>query len=340
MKSAQQASLKKSTLSRTASALLMMVAAQLCFSLMLALIKAAQQLQLSRNQGSSLSASFGTWESVLFRCFPMALICLFVLLRRQAAGHSHPTLSPADLKWLLTRGVIGALSMACFFYGTLHIPLALASLFSNSSVFLIGILGHIFLSERLTRSRIVCALGGLAAVALILGTGHQSSNASSPLFPWEATSVAENGSTTDFLISFGSGILAAVAYFSVRKMKNIPSNTIILSLSLSGLGLALLSALLYAPLRIPQDPAVLALLCLSGIPAVIAQYLMTWSFQAAEAGYVALGQYSGPLFAALLGFVAFDETLNTVQWIGAGLAICFGILMPLMDARHRQSENH
>jgi S-adenosylmethionine uptake transporter len=214
--------------------------------------------------------------------------------------------------------------MACFFHGTLTIPLALSSLFANSSVFLIGLLGHVFLNERLTRTRVLFALGGLFGVTLVLGTGFMPSS--------EA-----RAASTDYFISFLSGVLSALAYFSVRKMKSVPSNTIILSLSASGVLLALLSSLFIAPLRVPDEPAVVALLCLSSLPAIAAQYLMTWSFQSGEAGFVALGQYSGPVFAALLGIVAFGEMLSSWQWFGACIAILFGVMMPLVDERTLQA---
>jgi drug/metabolite transporter (DMT)-like permease len=121
-------------------------------------------------------------------------------------------------------------------------------------------------------------------------------------------------------------------------MKKVPGNTIILSLSASGVLLALLVAAFVRPLRIPEDPAVVALLCLSSLPAIAAQYLMTWSFQTGEAGFVALGQYSGPVFAALLGVVAFGELLSPLQWLGAGIAIVFGVMMPLADDRTVQAQ--
>ncbi|MEN9827182.1 MAG: hypothetical protein RI953_2927 [Pseudomonadota bacterium] len=313
----------------------MMVGAHFCFSLMIAIIKAAQHLQQKRNLDAGLSSSFGTWESVLFRSLPMTFICLFVLLRRKSAGKNHPKLQPAEWQWLVTRGVIGAISMACFFYGTLHIPIAIASLFANSSVFLIGILGHVFLAERLTAKRVFFAVAGFAGVVLVLSTGflpnHQSLAA-------DAGPAGSAVNPIDFLIAFLSGVLSAVAYFSVRKMKSVPGNTIILSLSLSGVLLALFAGIFISPLRIPSDPTVLALLCLSGIPAIFAQYLMTWAFQTAEAGFVSLGQFTGPVFAALLGFVAFGESLSALQWLGAAVTICFGVMMPLFSEQNVQQK--
>lgn len=311
-----------------------MIAAHFCFSLMIVLIKAAQHIQTSRASTTQTSSLFGTWESVLFRSLPMCAICLFVLLRRRSVGHAHPKLERQDWIWLATRGLIGAASMACFFYGTLHIPIALASLFSNASVFFVGLLGHFFLSEKLTRTRVAFAIAGFAGVALVLGTGFMPTG---HILPNQQN---VNQRAYNFLIAFLSGFFSSIAYFSVRKMKRVPGNTIILSLSLSGVLLAFCSALFIEPLHIPSDPDVLALLCLSGIPAAIAQYLMTWSFQSAEASFVALGQYTGPVFAAALGAVAFGETLTHLQWFGVGVTICFGIMMPIVDERriHRKKK--
>ena len=308
-------------------ALFMMVGAHLCFSLMIFFIKAAKALHLEWAHSRNIPAdnTFGTWESVFFRCLPMTLICLLILMRRRAVGKPQPKLNSHDLRWLVTRGVVGAISMACFFHGTLTIPLALSSLFANSSVFLIGLLGHIFLQEKLTPARVFFALAGLCGVAMVLGTGIFSDEK-----PGQSSSL-------DYMISFLSGVLSALAYFSVRKMKSVPSNTIILSLSASGVVLALLSAAFFRPLQIPEDPRVIGLLCLSSLPAIVAQYLMTWSFQSGEAGFVALGQYSGPVFAALLGVVAFGEVLTPLQWSGAGVAILFGVMMPLVDERTFQA---
>lgn len=308
-----------------------MVGAHFCFSLMIAIIKAAQHLQLKRHIDANVSSNFGTWESVLFRSLPMTFICLFVLLRRRSTGKSHPRLTTGEWRWLITRGVIGAISMACFFYGTLHIPIAIASLFANSSVFLIGILGHIFLAERLTPKRVFFAVAGFAGIVLVLSTGFLPTSSATVGSSRGFSDFVSNSKASDFFIAFLSGILSAVAYFSVRKMKNVPGNTIILSLSLAGVLLALLVGIFISPLRIPSDPTVLALLCLSGIPAIFAQYLMTWAFQAAEAGFVSLGQFTGPVFAALLGFVAFGESLSALQWLGAGVTICFGVMMPLFS---------
>ena len=331
--------LRKKNIEKPVQALLMMVGAHFCFSIMIALIKAAQRLQTSKFPDLPASARFGTWESVLFRCLPMSLICLLVLLRRTAAGKKHPPLGLNEIRWLSTRGFIGAVSMACFFYGTLHIPIALASLFANSSVFMIGLLGHYFLSERMTAARAFFALAGFAGVTLVLGTGFLPVQG----LPALHNTTVEGGGmqrAVDYLVAFSSGILASVAYFSVRKLKHVSGNTIILSLSVSGVLLAVLSGLFYAPLHIPDDPAVLALLCLSGIPAVIAQYLMTWSFQSAEAGFVALGQYTGPVFAALLGLMAFDESLTGLQWLGAAITLCFGVMMPVADLRNRRTKGN
>lgn len=189
------------------------------------------------------------------------------------------------------------------------------------SVFLIGLLGHIFLNERMTFTRTLFALSGLLGVALTLSAGLLSNKG-------EATSTP-----IDYIISFLAGVLAAIAYFSVRKMPSIPGNTIILSLSASGALLALGNFLFVERMRIPESTTALLLLIASSLPAIVAQFFMTRAFKTGEAGFVALGQYSGPVFATVIGSVAFSEVLTPLQWLGALMAILFGVLLPLLDTR-------
>lgn len=303
-----------------ASALLLMVSAQFCFSIMTLLIKMASSIEIQHAQQRNLQPThFGTWESVFFRCFPMMLISAFLYFNRRRKGSAHPTLSSNNLRWLLVRGVLGATSMACFFHGALTIPLGLASFFVNSSVFLIGLLGHVFLQEKMTLARVLFALSGLSGVALILGSGL-------------GDGFAQSASTRfDYSIAFLSGVLAAFAYFSVRKMPSVPGNTIIFSLSACGVVLATLSFVIFEPIALPKSPAALTLLVASSLPAIVAQFLMTRAFKTGEAGFVALGQYSGPVFATLLGFFVFSEILSPLQCLGALIALLFGVLLPLMD---------
>jgi len=58
---------------------------------------------------------------------------------------------------------------------------------------------------------------------------------------------------------------------------------------------------------------------------------MTRAFKTGEAGFVALGQYSGPVFATLFGYYIFSEVLTSLQWLGALIALLFGVLLPLME---------
>ncbi len=303
-----------------ARALFLMVCAQFCFSVMTLLIKQAHKIETFHAQSlNQVRVHFGTWESVFFRCFPMMLMSVFLHQHRSKKGVLHPPITLHNVRWLLVRGIVGAASMACFFHGALNIPLGLASFFVNSSVFLIGLLGHAFLKERLTLQRTMFAVSGLAGVGLILGAGLDSTNA------------AANSSSLDYLISFISGILAAFAYFSVRKMPSIPGNTIIFSLSASGVALATGSFLIFEPLSLPKSGIALTLLLFSSVPAIVAQFLMTRAFKTGEAGFVALGQYSGPVFATLFGYSVFSEVLTPLQWLGALIALLFGVLLPLME---------
>lgn len=298
---------------RIVRAILLMVAAHFCFTLMMALIKQAHALETAAFPDAT---RFGTWEAVLFRSLPMTLVCAW-LLRGQPIAASFADLSPHTRRWLLVRGFVGASSMACLFYGSIHVPIAVASLFSNANVFFIGVLAHVFLSEKITKSRAVCTVLGFLGITLVLAEGLTPGG-------------QRVGDAIDYFITFSSGFLSAVAYFSVRKMKAVPATLIILSLAVAGLVLAGIGFVLQG-FHPPRDVSAFLVLALSSVPAIVGQFCMTWSFQSAQAGLVSTGQYAGPVFAAGFGALFFSERLTQLELIGAAIAIVFGVALPIAE---------
>ena len=305
---------------QTRNALLLMVAAHFCFTVMMVCIKLGSELE---QRAFPSQSGIGPWEAVVFRCLPMAIVCAVVVARERKKATAP--LPAGSYRWLLIRGFIGAVSMACLFYGSIHVPLAIVSLFSNSNVFFIGILAHVFLNERMTWTRALCTLFGFLGVALVLGDGLYRTSLN-------LNSVSNSRSSFDFFVAFLSGFFAAVAYFSVRKMKALSGSLIILSLALAGLVLAGVG-IAFEGFHWPQSQGALLLLAASSVPAILGQFLMTWSFQNAEAGLVSTGQYAGPVFAALFGVFLFAERLSGLEVAGAALALFFGVMLPLLGTR-------
>jgi len=295
-------------------ALVYMIAAHLCFTLMILLVKIGHSFDLAHGFDGT-----GTWETVFIRSLPMAIIFAFLAWQHHCEFRKNgqkSLLTPSNLQWLALRGIIGTISMFCYFYGTLHIPLAVTSLFANTNVFFIAVLAHFFLHERMTKRKVYFTLAGFMGIVLILAQNLMGSASSKTII--------------DYMITFMTGALAGVAYFSIRRMKMIPGSYIIASLAIFGV-LASLLGMSYFGVNFPDTPRSTSFIWLSALPAILGQWFMTKSFQAAEASYVALGQFTAPVFAALSAFLIFDERLNAVQILGMGMAITFGAALPLLS---------
>jgi drug/metabolite transporter (DMT)-like permease len=273
--------------------------------------------------------SFGALEAVFLRSLPMALLCLALLARDARLGRVPlGALTPRTTRWLISRGFVGASSMACLFYASLHIPLAMTSLLANTSVFFTGLLAHAFLGERLTPRRLLLVVCGFGSVALVL-LGSVESTAASPAFRREAWGYA---------MALLSGFLSSVAYFSVRKLKDVPSNSIILALAIAGLCIPWLGLLLPGGMVWPRTPTGWTLLLLSSLPAMAGQICMTSALRQGPAGFVSTGQYMGPVFATAVGALFFGETLGALQVLGGLGVICFGVAIPLWRSLPRASD--
>jgi drug/metabolite transporter (DMT)-like permease len=287
-----------------------MVFSALGFSVMVFLVKWASGLSRT---------PIGSAEAVLLRSFPMGIMCLVALFFHK---NSRRALTQKEVKWLLSRGAIGALSMSCLFYAGIHIPLAMTSLLQNTSVFFTAIFAHLFLSERMSWQKFVAILGGLVAVVFLLG--EDLSVALKFKNPWDHLG--------GYFIGLMSGVLSGVAYLSVRKVRHLPTTWIILSLSFFG---CLLPGiwLLLSTAHFPTEPLVWSLLLGASVPAVVAQYAMTWALTQGPSTSVSLGQYAGPFFSTVLGFIFLNETLTLYKALGGVLLIAFAAALPFVSKR-------
>jgi drug/metabolite transporter (DMT)-like permease len=331
--------MNENTPSRTSRGILLMVTSTFFFLLMTLCIKAAGELEAAHvtshlgTFGALPSArTFGALEAVFLRSAPMALVCAFVVGREVKRGSLPRTaLSPRTLRWLASRGLVGATSMACLFYASLHIPLASTSLLSNTSVFFTGVLAHVFLNERLSWRRFALILVGFACVAAVLVEGITT-----PL----AATVATAASTLGYGIALASGFLSSVAYFSVRKLKDVPSSLIILSLALAGLLIPWIGVFFPEGLTWPRTPMGWTLLLLSSVPAMLGQLTMTAALRSGPAGIVSTGQYMGPVFASIVGVLVFQEHPSPVKIAGGLGVICVGVAIPLLHNLKSSSAKH
>jgi drug/metabolite transporter (DMT)-like permease len=232
-------------------------------------------------------------------------------------------LSSKEHFWIWLRGISGVLSLSSYYYGVLHIPLSLASLFSNSSPLYITALAVILGDERLSRFRKLSLIFGFCGVGLVgLGAG---------LLP--ITDVAN----FDIFMAILSGPLAAGAYFSIRMLRRIRIEQIMLSLGLAG-SFASIFILFWCKAHFPTTAIGWSWLIASVFPALMAQFSLTMAFKIAPASQIAPLQYSAPVFSGILGFLFLDENIPQLCLLGMIVVLIFGLVLPYIEARLNQDK--
>jgi drug/metabolite transporter (DMT)-like permease len=247
---------------------------------------------------------------VFFRNF-LALVILIPFFLR--------TTGPAALKTRhfprhLVRSLAGLGSMYLFFYTLGRLPLAEAVLLSYTSPLFIPLVARLWIGEPLSRIVYWAVFLGFAGVVLILRPG-----------PGMLRPAA--------LLGLGSGVLMAVAMVSIRRMSDTePPGRIVFYFSL------LATVVSSVPLIWSwQTPTPQAMTILGGIAllAVLGQMLLTRGYSLAPAGRVGPFSYANIVFAALLGWIFWSETLTALTGLGTLLVCSAGMLIAAHG--HRQT---
>lgn len=289
-------------------ALFFMVLAQFLFSSNTFLIRITERVE---TDASGAAFRLSPWEPMFYRSVLMTIWCYYLIKKHPGA---KPT--PRENFWLWARGIVGVLSLTAYYYGVLHIPLGIAALFSNSSPIYITFLALLVSKEVVTRTRILSVIFGFLGVGLVA---------------WGALQQSGKLAALDIAIAAVSGPLAALAYFSIRQLKRIKSEQIMLSLGVGGVVLSVL-AMLFLGMNLPKTwPGQLTLFA-SVIPAVLAQASLTRAFRLAPASQISPLQYTGPIFASMYASLFLGESLPFTAVAGVMLVLSFGLFVPYLEA--------
>ena len=296
------------TRDRPLRAFFFMLLAQLCFSSNDLLLRITERAEI---HATGAIFRLSPWEPMLLRSFAMVALCLYSLKKFPANSPS-----PKENFWLLARGTAGVMSLSAYYYGILHIPLGMATLFSNSSPLYVSLLAVCFGKEILSKYGSTALIMGFIGVACV-GLG--------------ATFHAEHTVPSQtILIAMLSGPLSAAAFFAIRRLKDIRNEQIMLSLGLAGtlVGTAMIGLL---GAHFPQSLSGWLWLIVSIAPAVAAQQCLTLAFRLAPASQVAPLQYSGPLFSGILAWYFLQETIPLLAVLGMTIVIGFGLVLPYWE---------
>ena len=239
-------------------------------------------------------------EITFYRSF-ISLILMFGLVRLRGVALATP-----HWRWQISRGVVGFSALLAYFYAITLLPLATAVTLNYTSAIFLAI--YLALAGMRLRAGILGALAvGLVGVVLLL----------------KPTLHADQ--LIGGLIGLGSGVLAGMAYFSVRELgaRGEPETRTVFYFSLVSSVCAGIW-LVFSELHAVDLKSGLLLLGVASF-ATVAQLAMTRAYTRGRTMMSAALAYSTVIFSSLFGALFWGEVLDASAWIAIGLIILSGI---------------
>ena len=237
------------------------------------------------------------------------------------ALYKSPVIQKGGKPFLLfLRGVMGFLALLAYFYNIAHIPLGDAVTYSKTAPIFTAIFAWIFLKERLSLAAWLGVFMGFFGIVLIA----------------EPSGI---GFSKYDILGIFSGIGAALAYTSIRELRNYyDTRVIVLSFTLVGtLGpilLFLLSKYFYiseldfmlGTFVMPHGIVWFYVVSL-GVLGTLSQYYMTKAYGETKAGIVGAVSYSNIVFAIFVGVLLGDALPDFKTVCAILLIIAAGIMV-------------
>ncbi len=213
----------------------------------------------------------------------------------------------------LLRSMAGLGGMYCFFYVIARLQLSESFLLMSTAPLFIPIIAYIWIHEPVERKVRGAIVIGFIGIILILkpGTGVFQPIA---------------------FVGLGAGLTGALAMVSIRRMSSSePTIRIVFYFTVFG---TLISAIPLVWSWQSPKAEIWWLLVLMGLLAAVGQFLLTKGYSLAPAAKVGPFSYSNVVFAMVLGWVLWGESLDFLTWVGAFLICIAGIITT------RKTETH
>jgi drug/metabolite transporter (DMT)-like permease len=248
-------------------------------------------------------------QKALFRNLVAAVIAGWAFFRRTPSASHEVSLPDSFKAWsdLLLRCVFGSIGIFANFYALTHIPVGNAMALNRTAPFFTLLMSWLLLGQRMTLRQTLCVAGAFAGAMFVIkpGTGMLSGHA---------------------LIGLFSGFGAGAAYAFLHKLgkAGIDGAFIILFFSV-------FSCIACVPFLVcgfvPMSSLQIGVLLAAGACAALGQFGITWGYRFAEPRQVAVYDYTGIIFAAILGFLALGQIPDALSLIGFVVIIIMGLAL-------------
>ena len=251
-----------------------------------------------------LSGDIPTIQKTFFRNFFALFIASGAMIKNRCS-----IIPPKGARLdVLLRSVFGYTGVICNFYAIDRLPLSDASLLNKMSPFFAIVFSTFLLKERANKIQWSIIIMAFIGALFVIKPSFQN---------------ADLGAS---IAGFCGGMCAGAAYTFVRKAtgKGVRGYYVVFFFSA-------FSTLAALPLTIagfkPMTWFQLLMLIGAGVSAAIAQFCITTAYSYAPAKEVSIYDYSQIIFAALLGFIVFDQIPDILSFVGYIIIIVAAFIM-------------
>ena len=249
-------------------------------------------------------------EIILIRAL-VTLIISYITLRKKGVnpwGNHH--------KFLIARGIFGALGLLCYFYTLQQMALANAIVIHYLSPLFTTVIALLFLKESVRIIQWISFAISITGVLMVKGFS--------------------NVTTFDFAIGVAGAFFTGLAYNAIRNMKGKEdADVIIFYQPLIALPFIIL-IMFFLPYQIVIPNALDWLFLIgTGIFTQIGQYYITRAYQADSAARISSVSYIGIIWAVLIGKFLFDDSYP-ISVLSGMLIVLIGVFINLNALKVRQ----
>ena len=240
-------------------------------------------------------------ELVLARSIVSFAISLFIIKRMKIPVFGN------NKKWLIIRSLAGMIALTVFFNTVHHLPLAIAVIVQYLSPIFTIIFAMVLLKEKVRLLQwlfIGITFSGVLLISFSKGDPNVT-----------------QGEVSMFWIGLGiiSAVLSGIAYTAIMKLRttDVPITIVFYFPMVS---IPFMVILCFFDFTIPQGIEWLYLLII-GIFTQLAQITMTKALHQGAASSIIPFQYVGAIYAFLVGYYIFAETLSNTILVGIVLVL-------------------
>jgi drug/metabolite transporter (DMT)-like permease len=248
----------------------------------------------------SLSVTFNAFEIMYFRTVT-GVCCAGVLFLWFRPG--LPTFE--QLKGHGLRSGIMLATGLMFFHALGHLPLAELFVYTFTAPIFVALFGALILKERLSGPVLMGLALGFLGIMMIIVT--------------DPTARFGTGSTSGLIAGILSPVTYALAMVLLRKQASSEPVARIVFMQSVLISCAIVP-LMALSTRLPVGGEIGKVLAI-GILGTAGNFILATAFSRAEAAKVAVAEYTGLIWAALIGYAFFAETPRTVVWFGAVMIV-------------------